>query len=104
MEHINKFNNKNRRAFITTQSVKKLKKHFKARAVYLSRDDRIQAHFTTCFLALVLYRYLEKYLGESFTSNEIISSLHGLPEFLYLTSVKDRMIHQNKKKTKITFP
>ena len=39
-----------------------MKSEFKARPVYLSRDDRIQAHFTTCFLALVLYGYLEKYL------------------------------------------
>ena len=38
-----------------------MKCEFKARPVYLSRDDRIQAHFTTCFLALVVYRYLEKY-------------------------------------------
>lgn len=52
-----------------------MKSEFKARPVYLSRDDRIKAHFTTCFLALVLYRYLEKCLGEKFTSHEIISSL-----------------------------
>jgi len=55
-----------------------MKSEFKARPVYLSRDDRIQAHFTTCFLALVLYRYLEKYLGEKFTSHEIISSLRTM--------------------------
>ena len=55
-----------------------MKSEFKARPVYLSRDDRIQAHFTTCFLALVLYRYLEKYLGEKFTSNDIISSLRNM--------------------------
>lgn len=55
-----------------------MKSEFKARPVYLSRDDRIQAHFTTCFLALVLYRYLEKCLGEKFTSHEIISSLRNM--------------------------
>lgn len=55
-----------------------MKSEFKARPVYLSRDDRIQAHFTTCFLALVLYRYLEKCLGEKFTSHEIISSLRDM--------------------------
>lgn len=55
-----------------------MKSEFKARPVYLSRDDRIQAHFTTCFLALVLYRYLEKSLGEKFTSHEIISSLRDM--------------------------
>jgi len=55
-----------------------MKSEFKARPVYLSRDDRIKAHFTTCFLALVLYRYLEKYLNEKFTSHEIISGLRDM--------------------------
>ncbi len=55
-----------------------MKSEFKARPVYLSRDDRIQAHFTTCFLALVLYRYLEKVLNEQFTSQEIINGLRDM--------------------------
>ena len=55
-----------------------MKSEFKARPVYLSRDDRIKAHFTTCFLALVLYRYLEKFLDEKFTSNEIITGLRDM--------------------------
>lgn len=55
-----------------------LKSDFKARPVYLSRDDRIKAHFTTCFLALTLYRYLEKKLKEEFTSTEIISQLREM--------------------------
>lgn len=55
-----------------------LKTDFRARPVYLSRDDRIKAHFTTCFLALTLYRYLEKILKEGFTSTEIISQLRDM--------------------------
>jgi transposase len=55
-----------------------LKTDFKARPVYLSRDDRIKAHFTTCFLSLTLYRYLEKRLKEQFTSTEIISQLRDM--------------------------
>ena len=55
-----------------------MKSEFKARPVYLSRDDRIKAHFTTCFLALILYRYLEKYLDEKFTCSEIISGLRDM--------------------------
>lgn len=55
-----------------------MKSEFKARPVYLSRDDRIKAHFTTCFLALTLYRFLEKKLGEAFTSHEIISGLRDM--------------------------
>jgi transposase len=55
-----------------------LKTDFKARPVYLSRDDRIKAHFTTCFLSLTVYRYLEKRLEEKFTSSEIIRQLRDM--------------------------
>lgn len=55
-----------------------LKTDFKARPVYLSRDDRIKAHFTTCFLSLTLFRYLEKQLKNTFTSTEIIEQLRNM--------------------------
>lgn len=55
-----------------------LKTDFKARPVYLSRDDRIKAHFTTCFLSLTIYRYLEKRLKENFTNSEIINQLRDM--------------------------
>jgi transposase len=52
-----------------------MKSEFKARPVYLRKDDRIKAHFTTCFLALVLYRYLEKKLNGKFTTSQIITQI-----------------------------
>lgn len=55
-----------------------IKSEFEARPVYLSRDDRIIAHFITCFMALILYRLLEKKLGEEFTCSEIISTLKDM--------------------------
>lgn len=55
-----------------------MKTEFRARPVYLSRDDRIKAHFTTCFLSLVIYRYLEKYLNESYTCKNIINTLKDM--------------------------
>jgi hypothetical protein len=55
-----------------------MKTDFKARPVYLKRDDRIKAHFTTCFLALTLYRYLEHRLEEKYTSSEIIKALREM--------------------------
>ena len=66
-----------------------LKTDFKARPVYLSRDDRIKAHFTTCFLSLTIYRYLEKQLKEKFTSSDIINQLrdmnfYSIPEEGYI--------------------
>ena len=55
-----------------------MKSEFKARPVYLTRDDRIEAHFTTCFLALVLYRYLEKRLDCKFTCGKIVQGLRDM--------------------------
>jgi len=52
-----------------------IKSEFKARPVYLKRDDRIKAHFTTCFISLLIYRLLEKKLEGKFTCSQII---HGL--------------------------
>ena len=55
-----------------------MKSEFKARPVYLQRNDRIIAHFTTCFLSLVLYRYLEKRLEEQYTCSEIIETIRNM--------------------------
>lgn len=55
-----------------------LKTDFEARPVYLSRKERIEAHFITCFLALTLFRYLEKDLNGEFTSTEIITQLREM--------------------------
>ena len=55
-----------------------MKSEFKARPIYLQRDDRIEAHFTTCFISLMIYRLLEKKLEEKFTCNDIISTLKGM--------------------------
>ena len=54
----------NQRRWEIEESFRIMKSEFKARPVYLSRDDRITAHFTTCFLSLVILRFLEKMLDE----------------------------------------
>ncbi len=55
-----------------------MKSEFKARPVYLSNDDRIEAHFITCFISLIIYRLLEKRLHEKFTCHEIIGELRDM--------------------------
>lgn len=55
-----------------------MKTEFKARPVYLSRKDRITAHFTTCFTALVIYRILEKKLKNKYTCEEIIDTIRTM--------------------------
>ena len=68
----------NQRRWEIEESFRIMKSEFKARPVYLSRDDRITAHFTTCFLSLVLHRYLEKNLIEKYTASEIIDTLRNM--------------------------
>ena len=55
-----------------------MKTEFKARPVYLSRKDRITAHFTTCFTALVIYRILEQKLKGKYTCEEIIDTIRSM--------------------------
>lgn len=68
----------NKRRWEIEESFRILKTDFKARPVYLKRDDRIKAHFTTCFLSLLIYRILEKKLNEEYTSQKIITTLREM--------------------------
>ena len=68
----------NQRRWEIEESFRIMKSEFKARPVYLSRDDRITAHFTTCFLSLVLLRFLEKKLEEKYSSSKIIDCLREM--------------------------
>ncbi|MBP3824102.1 MAG: IS1634 family transposase [Butyrivibrio sp.] len=60
------------------ESFRIMKSEFEARPVYLQRDDRIEAHFLTCFIALMIYRILEKKLGDKYTCEEIIKTLREM--------------------------
>ncbi len=60
------------------ESFRIMKTDFEARPVYLSREDRIRAHFLICYLALLLYRIIEKKLSEKYTSSQIIETLRSM--------------------------
>lgn len=55
-----------------------MKSEFNSRPIYLSREDRIKAHFLTGFVSLIIYRFLEKELGETYTCPEIIDTLRSM--------------------------
>ena len=58
------------------ESFRIMKSEFKARPVYLHLEDRIKAHFIICYLALLVYRILEKEkLQDKYTTEDIISTL-----------------------------
>ena len=60
------------------ESFRIMKSEFEARPVYLQRDDRIKAHFLTCFITLMIYRILEKQLGQKYTCEELIGTLRDM--------------------------
>lgn len=60
------------------ESFRIMKDEFLARPAYLSRADRIKAHFMTCFMALLVYRILEKKLGNRYTCDQIVSTLREM--------------------------
>ncbi len=65
----------NKRRWEIEESFRMLKTEFKSRPVYLQNDDRIEAHFLTCYLSLLIYRILEKKLDNRYTITEIIETL-----------------------------
>lgn len=68
----------NHRRWEIEESFRIMKTDFKSRPVYHTKDEMIKAHFTICYLALVLYRYLEKKLDEKYTAPEIIETLRSM--------------------------
>lgn len=58
------------------ESFRIMKSEFKARPVYLHLEDRIKSHFIICYLALLVYRILEKEkLKDKYTTENIITTL-----------------------------
>lgn len=68
----------NQRRWEIEECFRIMKTEFQARPVYLKRKERIIAHFITCFIALILYRYLEKKLDNSYTCSQIIDTLQEM--------------------------
>ena len=55
-----------------------MKTEFEARPVYLSREDRIKAHFLTCFLALLHFRLLKRSLKNDYTTEMLLQVLRNI--------------------------
>src|SRR5690554_171485 len=57
------------------ESFRVTKTDLEARPVYVSREDHIQAHFLTCFIALVIARIVELKLDHKYSIGRILESL-----------------------------
>ena len=68
----------NKRRWQIEECFRIMKTEFQARPIYLQREERIKAHFLICFLALLVYRILEKKLDNKYTVEQIVDTLRGM--------------------------
>lgn len=68
----------NRQRWEIEENFRIMKTDFEARPIYVRREDRIKAHFLTCYISLLVYRLLEKRIGNNYTCNEILSTLRSM--------------------------
>ena len=73
----------NKRRWEIEECFRIMKTDFAARRVYLKRQDRIMAHFITCFISLIVYRYLERKLGNKYTIDQILPTLREMDFMKY---------------------
>ena len=94
-----------------------MKTEFEARPVYVRREDRINAHFMTCYINLLLYRLLETLRSmqmtllntasgyiPSYTRTELTDALHKIFDFRtdyeFITKADMRTLIKNTKQIK----
>ena len=60
------------------ETFKITKSELEARPVYVSREDHIEAHFLTCFIALTILRLIQKKTDHKFSTEKIIEALNRI--------------------------
>lgn len=68
----------NRQRWEIEENFRIMKTEFEARPIYVRREDRIKAHFMTCYISLIVYRLLEKKVGKGFTCDQIVQTLRSM--------------------------
>ena len=77
-DDISKIINVSERRWQIEECFRILKTDFKARPVYLQLEDRINAHFLTCFCALLIIRLMSIKLENKYTINELLNTLKDM--------------------------
>ena len=75
--------NINKRRWQIEECFRIMKTDFRARPVYLQKQDRIKAHFLVCFIALLVYRLLEQKLDNKYTISETLETLRSMELCLF---------------------
>jgi len=75
-------------------SFKVTKSNLDIQPVYVSREDHINAHMLTCFIALLILRLIQKKTGYCFTPEQIVTTLNNIScsleyENIYLFDFRD---------------
>ena len=55
-----------------------IKGELEARPIFLSREDRIKAHFLICFISLVIVRLIQKHTQYKYSPEKIINALNDI--------------------------
>lgn len=90
------------------ETFKITKSELNARPVYVSRKNHIEAHFLTCFIALVLGRILQHKLNKKYSVGKIFESLSlcncsNIQENYYLFDYYDTVLKDIGSVTNINF-
>lgn len=90
------------------ESFKVTKSDLETRPIYVSREDHIQAHFLTCFIALVIARILEMKMNHRYNITKMIESIQkstctNLQKNYYFFDYFDDVLHDFEKVFNIDF-
>lgn len=88
------------------ETFKVTKSGLELRPIWVSRADRIQSHFLSCFISLVIIRLLEYELDNKYSFNKIINSIQSytsnhVEHDIYLQNFKDEIIESLEEKLRI---
>ena len=90
------------------ETFKVTKSELDARPVYVSRKEHIEAHFLTCYIALVLSRVLQHKLDKKYSVRKILESLgkcncYNIQENYYIFNYFDEILKDIGKHINIDF-
>ncbi|RBR29888.1 IS1634 family transposase [Enterococcus cecorum] len=69
----------NRQRWEIEESFRIMRSEFRTRPMYVRKEESINGHLLTCFIALLVYRILEKhYLSEKYSPEQIITTLRQM--------------------------
>lgn len=79
-----------------------MKTDFEARPVFLQNENRIKAHFLTCFLSLIIYRFLEKELNDKYNDKYTCETILNTLKSMNFANIQEQGFIPTYKRNKLT--